>query len=243
MRLPRAVTLDFYNTIVRFEPLREEIQAAACAQFGIAVDSQAILRAYRYADNYLSRENGRLPLGRRDQKSVKELWVRYEALLLAHAGVTVDLPTANAIVDVVWARRRGYALFPDVMPMLRAMADKGYKMGLVSNMEGDLDKLAADLGIAAFMSFAVTSEQVGAAKPNPPIFLEAMKRAGVVPGRTVHIGDQPYADIEGAAGVGIKPVLLDRDHVHDDFQGAPVIHSLDEFPALVEGFEAQGQFD
>ena len=235
----RAITLDFYNTIVRFEPLREEIQSAACAQFGISVDSQSIRRAYRYADNYLSQENGRLPLSRRDDDGVKDVWARYEALLLAHAGVTVDLPTASSIFEVVWEKRQGFALFPDVIPMLRALEGRGYKMGLVSNMEGNLDQMAVDLGIARFMSFAVTSEQVGAAKPNPPIFLEAMKRAGVLPRETVHIGDQPYADVDGAMGVGIRPVLLDRDHVHDGFQGAPVVHSLNEFPALLESFETQ----
>ena len=41
----RAISLDFYNTVVRFEPMREQIQAAACAEFGISIDARAIVRA------------------------------------------------------------------------------------------------------------------------------------------------------------------------------------------------------
>ena len=41
----KAVFLDFYGTLVRFDPPAEGIQAKACADHGLQLDAQAILRA------------------------------------------------------------------------------------------------------------------------------------------------------------------------------------------------------
>ena len=235
----RAVSLDFYNTIVRFEPRREQIQAAACAEFDIAVDTNAVLRAYPAADQFLSEENGKLPLSRRTPEDVTELWGRYEMLLLAGAGVTVDLDLAIRIFQRVWETRQGFAMFPDVVPALRELRERGYALGVVTNYEGGLAQTLLDLGIAEFMSFAVTSEEIGVAKPNAPIFEEALKRAGAGADEVVHVGDQPLSDVQGPANVGILPVLLDRDGIFNDYKDARVISSLEELPDILDRVNAE----
>ncbi len=229
----KAISLDFYNTIVRFEPMREHIQATACLEFGIPIDADAIRRAYPTADHFLSQENGNLPLGRRSPQQVREFWVRYEMLLLDEAGVTVDLETANRIVERVLGMRQEFVLFPDVVPMLKAVCQEGYFVGVVTNFEGGLAQVLLDLDIAEYLSFAVTSEEVGVAKPNARIFAEALDRAGVRADEAIHIGDQPYADVQGAADAGIMPVLLDRDNVFEGFGQTHVIRSLAELPNLL----------
>ena len=235
----RAVSLDFFNTIVRFDPMREQLQAAACAEFGITLDPSAVLRAYPVADQFLSEENGKLPLSRRAPEEVRELWGKYEMLLLARVGVTVDLEMAIRIFERVRQTRQGFAVFPDVVPTLQSLRDRGYAVGVVTNFEGGLAQTLLDLGIAEFMSFAVTSEEIGVAKPNAPIFEEALKRAGTGADEVVHVGDQPLADVQGPAGVGILPVLLDRDGVFEGYKDARVITSLEELPDLLDRINAE----
>ncbi len=239
MRHIRAISLDFYNTIVRFEPLREEIQTAACAEFGITVDPAAVRRSYPAADHFLSQENGALPLSRRTPEQVSDLWTQYETLLLAGAGVQVDQATARRIFENVRDRRQGFALFPDVIPLLQAARDRGYETGVVTNYEGGLAQTLVDLGIAEYLSFAVTSEEVGVAKPHARIFEEALQRAGLQPQDVVHVGDQPHADVLGATGAGITPILLDRDGVHGGYSEARVIRSLTELPQLLRNMETE----
>ena len=235
----RAISLDFYNTIVRFEPRREQIQAGACAEFGIRIEADAILRAYPFADQFLSEENGKLPLSRRPPEDVRQLWGRYEMLLLARAGVTVDLDTATRIFERVWETRQGFALFPDVVQALQALTASGCSIGVITNFEGGLAQTLIDLGIADYMSFAVTSEEVGVAKPNGPIFAEAIKRAGVSADEMLHVGDQPYADVQGAAAANIRPILLDRDGAFPDYTDATVITSLTELIGILEAINAE----
>jgi HAD superfamily hydrolase (TIGR01549 family) len=232
----RAVFLDFYNTIARFDPPREKIQALACAAVGITVDEEAIRRAYGVADDFLSRKNGQKPLSARSPEEAMDLWARYEQLLLARAGVEVDKETAGRVFALLRERRQGLALFDDVLPALDRLQAHGCRLALLSNMDDDLGQIARGLGIGSYIDFVVTSREVGAAKPHPPMFLEALRRAGVTADQAVHVGDQYHGDVMGARGVGIHPVLLDRDGVKDDLEECPIIRSLAELPDLVASF-------
>jgi putative hydrolase of the HAD superfamily len=237
----RAVFFDFYNTIARFDPPREETQAQASARFGIQVDSTAVSRSYQIADEFLSRENEAQALAQRSRDEVGIFWSRYEQLLLSGAGVEVDLETAGKIFAAVREVGEGFVLFADADPTLRALREMGYRVGLISNMNDDLWALSKNLGIAEHLQCAVTSGDVGAAKPNPPIFLEALKLTGTAADETVHIGDQYLGDIAGARGVGIQPILIDRDGSQAKDVDCPVIQTLEEVPDLLEVFKATGR--
>ena len=61
------------------------------------------------------------------------------------------------------------------------------------------------------LDFSITSQEVGAEKPDPLIFERALQRADAQPESAVHVGDQITSDVAGAVNVGINAVLLDRD--------------------------------
>ena len=50
----------------------------------------------------------------------------------------------------------------------------------------------------------------------------------------MHVGDQLTSDIDGAVGVGIVPVLLDRDGNHPDYEEHPRIETLSELPQVLD---------
>ena len=233
----RAIFLDWYNTVARFDPPRENLQVEACAALGISIEKTAIRQAYPAADDFLTQENGDRPLSQRTSDEVADFWARYEQLLLAQAGVDVDNATAGNIFRLLRERQRGLVTFDDVPATLAILRGQGYLLGLLSNMNDDLDKMARESGIDTYIDFTVTSREVGAAKPHPPIFREALRRAGAAPHEAVHVGDQYQSDVVGAMGVGIQPVLIDRDGVTDGSQQYPTIRSLSELPDLVKSFE------
>ena len=72
----------------------------------------------------------------------------------------------------------------------------------------------------------------GLEKPDPRIFQLAMERAGVEPGRSVYVGDNPEFDVDPALAVGMFPVLIDR---RDRFPDAPGVRiaSLEELPDVL----------
>jgi len=79
-----------------------------------------------------------------------------------------------------------------------------------------------------YLDFVATSGEVGVDKPEPPIFLAALERAGIDASEAVYVGDQYDTDVVGARGVGIKPILIDRYDLLPGVSDCPRIHSLTE---------------
>ena len=74
----------------------------------------------------------------------------------------------------------------------------------------------------------VFSSEVGCDKPDPDIFLAALKKAQVKPEEAVYVGDQYDLDVVGARGVGMKAVLIDRNDFFTHITDCPRIRSLTE---------------
>ncbi|MCS7207533.1 MAG: HAD-IA family hydrolase [Dehalococcoidia bacterium] len=229
----RAVFFDLYNTLARFWPPREEVQAHAAATVGLQVSPEGIARGYAQADAYLTRENARWPLRLRPPEEVDKFWAEYERLILAGAGVQVDAETALKVWRAVRALPYDLALFPDVLPGLRLLRERGLVLGVLSNINRDGPALLNGLGLAGAVDFLVTSREVGVEKPHPRIFQEALRRAGVQPHEALHVGDQVESDVVGAQGVGIHPVLMDRYGHLVAPEGVPVVRSVAEVAELL----------
>ena len=224
----KAVFFDFYNTLISFNPPREELQVAACREFGIEVNRKALPRGYWLADDFMSRENARSPVHKRPQAEEQAFWSDYETIILKAAGVEVAKELALQIFTRARRLDRRLILFDDVLPILSVLKRRGMVLGLVSNLSRGLDGDCKELGLTSYVDFALTSFEIGAEKPHPPIFLTALERAGVVASEAIHVGDQYHSDVVGARGVGIKPLLLDRDGFWESINDCPKIRSLSE---------------
>ena len=231
-----AVFFDLYGTLAGFDPSRYEIQSAACADFGIEVTPDGILRGYALADTYMAEQNAVRPMRQLDAESRHDFLAEYERLVLQGAGVEVDRDKAGQI----WRRVRQVpyqlARFDDVAPTMDLLRLQGLTLGLISNINRDGGELAESLGLTPYLDFTVTSAEVGVEKPHPPIFLAALAKAGVEPGEALHVGDQLTSDVEGARGSGINPVLLDRDGNHAGIQDCPRIETLMELPGMLTSY-------
>ena len=225
----KAVFLDFYNTLVHFSPAREEVQAQACRSFGIQASPEGLTRGYALADAYMDSETaGDVPLARRSPEGQQRFFAEYERLVLQGAGVEVDLKTAAHTWEKVRQVPYGLALYDDVLPALDLLKLREMTLGVLSNIDRDMDALSQELGLEPYLDFTVTSGEVGRGKPHPPIFLTALERAGVEPHEALHVGDSYASDVVGARGVGIYPLLLDRDGTQTLITDCPRISSLME---------------
>jgi putative hydrolase of the HAD superfamily len=224
----KAVFFDFYNTLISFDPPREELQVVACREFGIEVDRKAIPRGYWFADDFMSRENARSPIHKRSQADELAFWSDYEAIILRKAGVDISKDLALRIFTRARQLDRRLVLFDDALPIIRTLRSRGIVLGLVSNLSRALDGHVKELGLTPYIDFALTSSEIGAEKPHSPIFLAALERAGVAASEAIHVGDQYHSDVVGAKGVGINPLLLDRDGFWQEVNDCPRIRSLAE---------------
>jgi putative hydrolase of the HAD superfamily len=224
----KAVFFDFYNTLISFNPSREELQVTACREFCIELNRKAIPRGYWLADDFMSRENARSPVHKRSQVEEQAFWSDYESTILKAAGVEVTKELALRIFTRARQLDRKLVLFDDVLPILGVLKGRGMVLGLVSNLSRRLDGDCNELGLTPYVDFALTSSEIGAEKPHPPIFHTALERARVMASEAIHVGDQYHSDVVGARGVGINPLLLDRDGFWESINDCPRIRNLSE---------------
>lgn len=105
--------------------------------------------------------------------------------------------------------------YPDTEPALRALHQRGLRVGVVSNVPRDLSDVFAAHGLARYVDAFVHSFQVGAEKPDPRIFRAACERLGVAPAATLMVGDHAVAD-GGAVAAGLGFYLLPPHEGHGE---------------------------
>jgi putative hydrolase of the HAD superfamily len=233
----KAVFFDFYNTLATFAPSREELQRQALQEFGMDAPLPLIRLGYPEADRLWAEEQGRWPLDQRPADERDRVFIAYEQRVLQHTGLRVPDEVALAVFRRLLEVSGQWMLFDDAIPTLESLRERGLTTGIISNVVGGLDQALADLGLDRHIGIIVTSDQVGATKPDPRIFEEALRRARVAPNEALFVGDQVESDVSGAWGAGMTPLLLDRDGVYSELTDVPLVASLLE---VVEYVEAQG---
>jgi HAD superfamily hydrolase (TIGR01549 family) len=93
--------------------------------------------------------------------------------------------------------------YEDTEPTLRALRDRGIRIGVVSNVPRDLAPIFEAKGLRHLVDAFTHSYEVGAEKPDPRIFVAACAKLGVAPEETLMVGDHAIAD-GGAVKAGLR---------------------------------------
>ncbi len=159
----------------------------------------------------------------------EEFWLHYLKRKMWAAGLTemVTAEIAESVQDQFNEMYQPDTIIPDeVIPTLKALRRKGYKMGLVSNRSNSVDQEIHDLGFDPYFDFFFTSGDIQIWKPDPGIFEHALYLAESTPEVTAYIGDNYYTDVIGAKNAGIYPILYDPRNIFPDAD-CQVISSID----------------
>ena len=222
----KAVFFDLYHTLVRYEPPRENLQAEVLSEFGIDVAPEVLRWPLVAADEFIYQELAHAPLSKRSKEDKMALWMQYQRVLLKEAGIPADEKLILGVLGRMQQVKMKLVLFDDVAPVLATLRDRGLILGLISNIDHDIVPLLEELGLPSFLSIIVTSLDAGFTKPQPEIFQEALRRAGVQATEAMYIGDQYQVDVAGAHNAGMKGVLLDRGDYFAKVTDCPRIQSL-----------------
>jgi len=212
LRVIKAVFFDWFHTLAQFEPPQSQLYSQTFREFGIELPLDKVRRGVLLADQYYFEENAKSPVTERSPEEQARVYIHYPNAILAEAGANAPAELPLKILKRVRELFKGetFGLFDDVLPNLKTLKQQNFILGLLTNLDTDVASICRKLGLDPYLDFVVTSKEAGADKPNPPIFLAALDRAGVNASEAVHVGDQYRFDVIGARGVGIKPVLIVR---------------------------------
>jgi HAD superfamily hydrolase (TIGR01662 family) len=99
-------------------------------------------------------------------------------------------------------------LFPETMPTLKELHDRGFTIGIISNTSNSptaFKKALRDAGLSVYLRGALVTNRPGLCrKPCRPIFTEALSQDGVSPQNAIMVGDKYAKDIVGGRRVGMR---------------------------------------
>ncbi|MDO0936872.1 HAD family hydrolase [Streptomyces sp. DG2A-72] len=129
-----------------------------------------------------------------------------------------------------------WALFPDVLPALDALA-ASHRHAVLSNSSLTVqDRKLRMLGVHDRFEAILCAAELGVSKPEAGAFHAACEALDLAPRHVAYVGNHPEIDGQGAADAGLLSVWIDRATAHtgDDRPAGPHrIASLAELPALL----------
>ena len=226
---PRCLLLDAMGTLLGFEPPAPHLRAALRARTGADVGEAAAVRAIRAEIAYYRAHlhEGSDPAGLAALRRASA-----EAMRPLLDGPAASLPAAE-LTDALLESLR-FRAYPEVPATLRELRRRGIRLVVVSNWDVSLHERLAETGLAPLVDGAVASAEAGCAKPDRAIFALGLALAEAAPEDAWHAGDSPEADVAGALGAGIRPVLVARDGA-PAVPGVAAIAALDGLLSLVDG--------
>lgn len=131
--------------------------------------------------------------------------MRTVCLLLGLDGKAADCVAGKMRAEVTDVKN--YDIYPDAADVLTFARDNGYENYILSNNYPELKCVMKKLGLAEYFCGFAVSGMLGFDKPRREIFEYALALAGN-PEFSFMVGDNPFADIEGANSIGIPSVLV-----------------------------------
>lgn len=212
-RDPRAILFDLDDTL---HPRRRFVMSglravAAHVAATFAVDRAAALGLLRAAVR---------------QSPGRELQHLQQAFGLAPEVVPALVTVIREHVPAIRLARASRETLAELRP--------AWRLAVVTNGLADVQaRKVAALGLEALVDAVVYATADGRpGKPSPRPFLDACGRLAVEPARTVFVGDDLSADIEGAAAVGMKTIwLAPRQRRGGDPHADITVHAVADVPA------------
>jgi putative hydrolase of the HAD superfamily len=219
----RALLLDALGTLVRLEPppprLREQL-----GRLGIEVSEVDAERAFAAEIAYYLEHHGE----GRDAASLELLRDRCAAVLARELGLD---HAELGVVRAAMLDSLEFTPFPEVPAALRELRELGLRLVVASNWDCSLPEVLERAGLRSLVDGVVSSAVAGAPKPDPAVFREALRMAGVGAAEAVHVGDSARNDVEGARAAGVRALLVLR---HGEAPaGVESVRSLAELAPLL----------
>ena len=197
---PRAITLDLDDTLWPVGPTLIAAEQTLTAWLADRAPATAALLTAERRSALRS-----LVLSEHPDRAHDFGFVRHELLRRALSEAGDDSGLADEAFTVFLAARQQVTMFDDVRPVLEHWSRR-YRLVAVSNGNADI----ARVGLGDYFIGAISAHEIGYAKPDPRMFHEACRLAGVAPDEALHVGDDPHLDVIAARDAGLHSAWLRR---------------------------------
>lgn len=200
----RAVVFDFYGTLSISAPAAQRRAGASRIAAALGLPEGVLHEAL--ATTFTERATGACG----DLAAT----MRWLAERCGGSPTEEQLAAACALrrdTEAVYTR----ALRPDAEPTVRALHERGFRLGVLSDCTHELPDLWPSLPIAPYVDVTVFSVVAGFRKPHPALYDGVCSSLGVEAADCLYVGDGGSGELTGAALAGMTALRLDAPDIAD----------------------------
>jgi putative hydrolase of the HAD superfamily len=243
----KTITVDLWGTLLfdgpasdnRYKKRRLADLEPLLAAAGMPVSATALDRAYDESGTYLNR----IWATQRDVPVDDHI----RAILAAiDPGWPQRLPPA-LMTALIEAYARPILVVPPAvdataLAALEALKGGGYTLALVSNIMrtpgAALRRLLEQFRLLGYFQHTTFSDEVRIRKPAPEIFHLTLRAVAGDPETSVHVGDDPILDVQGARAAGMRVIQVTSSSAARGPRPDLTISRLAELPEAIEQLES-----
>ncbi|MFC0627843.1 HAD family hydrolase [Kribbella deserti] len=220
----KGLLLDFYGTVVEDDDAyMERIAAYVASRASVPISADDVGRAW--TQEYYAAASG--PVFR----TLRECARTSLGIVMAEVGCAGDP------AELCGDQFRSWQTPPLRSGTREFLSAVDLPICIVSDVDRhDLDAALAYHGLA--FTAVVTSEDVGAYKPDQAMFTTALATLKRQPDEVMHVGDSLTSDIAGAHTAGIRAIWINR-HNRPTPADAPSTHEIPDLSALTAILDRQ----
>ena len=211
------ITFDCYGTLVDWEEGISRTFMQAAAEDGVRLERAQILAAHAAIEPRVQAEKFR---------TYRDVLTETVGRMALGFGWVIDRERAAFLAESL----PRWNVFDDTNPALGRLRDAGYRLGILSNVDGDLLEATMHRLDVEF-ELVITAQQVSSYKPADPHFLAARDAIGGK--RWLHAAQSWFHDIVPATRLGIPAAWINRNRDARGAEGRPE-HEFHDLTGLAD---------
>ena len=211
--LPQVIFLDAFGTLFGVRDSVGQIYSEVANKYGVNCQpkllNQCFYLAFKNSSPCIFPGTASVDIPQQEY----QWWREINRQTFTGAGVWEQFDDFDAFFQELYryfTTPSAWEIYPDTIPALTQWQRSGVQLAILSNFDSRLYTVLQVLGLNQYFSTVTISSEVGAAKPQPEIFITALNKYQCEPHLAWHIGDSFDEDYIGAGGVGLMPMWLNR---------------------------------
>ncbi len=234
-----AVLFDLDDTLIFTRPSYRELTRRFLEERGYRFPDRRWRALWRWSQAFWASSPELRALKERYADDLEGFQRAWNERKLRFLGVPQDdIPQlAQALQPLVqkWMERAEPWVPEEALRVLQGLKARGWRLGLITNRSQPLEPdFLQRLGLEPFFDTVLTAAEVGIWKPDPRIFHLALEHLDVPPQRAWFVGDNYFADIQGARRAGMAAVLFDPQDLYHELP-IPRIRALSQLWSWLDG--------
>lgn len=228
MKPPRVTALifDCGGTLLELQPTREAICSRVLAGLGRTVPPEVIRRAFHMTDFATPHHSSR----HADPAERRRFYDRFNRCMAVLLGVeSLSSEFNSAMQEAFKPGAAHWRLIEGTAEALATFHDRyGMRQFVLANWDHGLRSRLEENGILHWFEDVGDSQTLGTEKPDGAIFDAFLRRVKLESREAIYVGNDYMADVVGSRGIGLFPVLLNRDGWYPSVCDCAVIDHLAE---------------